>query len=298
MADQPGRDDDDAAPSEVTVPPWLRTGPVRDQSDVESVLEPAPDSVSESSPRTGDGRDAADPARIDPEGKGPSREVSPNRIRLGGEGGPDAPDDVTRGRRARDLTSLRLGAVGRPASDGPVSDPAVSDRLKSASPARAGRTRRVALFAAAGVAVLSGSAVLGFVLTRGILSPGEDPTACAPVSDPGHVVGSGPGSLDTPLETVLAFDHAYYAERSAEKAFEAVSPSSRMTLDQLRADGVDRVPEGTTHCVDARELSPTLLEVTLTESPPDSEPVVMRQRVRLAENPDGTWGIVSITPAG
>ncbi|MBB1025093.1 hypothetical protein G6019_11805, partial [Dietzia sp. DQ12-76] len=163
---------------------------------------------------------------------------------------------------------------------------------------RAGRARRAALFAAAGVAVLSGSAVLGFVLTRGILSPGEDPVACSPVSEPGHVVGAGPGSLDTPLETVLAFDHAYYVERSAEKAFEAVSPSSRMTFDQLRADGVDRVPEGTTHCVDARELSPTLLEVTLTESRPDSEPVVIRQRVRVAENPHGTWGIVSITPAG
>ncbi|MBB1031603.1 hypothetical protein G6027_12030, partial [Dietzia sp. SLG310A2-38A2] len=152
---------------------------------------------------------------------------------------------------------------------------------------------------AAGAAVLAGSAVLGFVVTRGALAPtGEEATDCAPVSEPGHVVGDGPGSLDSPLETVLAFDHAYYVERSAEKAFEAVSPSSRMTPDQLRVDGVDRVAEGTTHCVDARELSPTLLEVSLTESPPDAEPVVMRQRVRVAENPDGTWGIVSITPAG
>jgi len=38
--------------------------------------------------------------------------------------------------------------------------------------------------------------------------------------------------------------------------------------------------------------------VTLTETPPDGEPVIIRQRVRVAENPDGTWGIVSITPAG
>jgi hypothetical protein len=155
------------------------------------------------------------------------------------------------------------------------------------------------VFAAAGVAVLAGSAVIGFLLTRGALSPtGEEAADCAPVSEPGHVVGDGPGSLDSPLGTVLAFDHAYYVERSAEKAFEAVSPSSRMTPDRLRVEGVDRVPEGTTHCVDARELSPTLLEVSLTESPPDAEPVVIRQRVRVAENPDGTWGIVSITPAG
>ena len=97
---------------------------------------------------------------------------------------------------------------------------------------------------------------------------------------------------------VLAFDHAYYVERSAEKAFEAVAPSSRMTEEQLRVEGVERVPEGTTHCVDVRELSPTLLEVDLTEYPPGADPVLIRQRVRVAENPGGTWGIVSITPAG
>ena len=63
-------------------------------------------------------------------------------------------------------------------------------------------------------------------------------------------------------------------------------------------EGVERVPEGTTHCVDVRELSPTLLEVDLTEYPPGADPVLIRQRVRVAENPGGTWGIVSITPAG
>ena len=71
-----------------------------------------------------------------------------------------------------------------------------------------------------------------------------------------------------------------------------------MTEEQLRVEGVERVPEGTTHCVEARELSPTLLEVDLTEYPPDADPVLIRQRVRLVQNPDGTWGIVSITPAG
>ena len=161
------------------------------------------------------------------------------------------------------------------------------------------RPVRIALLVAAGVAVLGGSAVLGFVVTRGAVSPSEEAvTGCTEVSEPGRVVGAGPGSLDTPAGAVLAFDHAYYVERSAAKAFEAVSPSSRMTEEQLRVEGVERVPEGTTHCVEARELSPTLLEVDLTEYPPEADPVLIRQRVRLAENPDGTWGIVSITPAG
>lgn len=320
VADQPRRgDDDEATPPEVTVPPWLRTGPTPEQSAAAAASESAAGPDSAPSPASLDGRGDVVPERAEAGPQGPSREISPSRIRLSragradepvrepgargeptGRGGsgrsatPDGPDADGNGRPARDLSSLPLGA-----------DQSVSERSVSAGPdpsaplTRGGRGRRLALFAAAGVAVLAGSAVVGFLLARGALSPsGVEATDCAPVSEPGHVVGDGPGSLDTPLETVLAFDHAYYVERSAEKAFEAVSPSSRMTQDQLRADGVDLVREGTTHCVDARELSPTLLEVRLTESAPDAEPVVMRQRVRVAENPDGTWGIVSITPAG
>lgn len=316
VADRPRRgDDDEATPSEVTAPPWLRTGPTPGQEAAAAAAAAA--AASESAPAATAPAAASDPARSSTSGdgrgdevprragagpQGPSREITPNRIRLG-RGGPadepareptTRPDAGSSGRRSRDLSSLPLGA------DRPVTERSVGAGTgPTASPGHGGRARRFAVFAAAGLAVLAGSAVIGFLLTRGALSPtGEEAADCAPVSEPGHVVGDGPGSLDSPLGTVLAFDHAYYVERSAEKAFEAVSPSSRMTPDRLRVEGVDRVPEGTTHCVDARELSPTLLEVSLTESPPDAEPVVIRQRVRVAENPDGTWGIVSITPAG
>ncbi|AWH94384.1 hypothetical protein [Dietzia psychralcaliphila] len=303
MADQPRTgDDDEATTSEVTVPPWLRTGPTPEPSGPEQSAA-VPSAVA----RSAAGRGGAVPERADAGPQDSSREISPNRIRLGagerddepvGEpgqpGGRGEPGAGESRRRERDLSSLPLDA------EQPVSvRSGVAGLGPDRSPTRDGRARRLALFAVAGVAVLAGSAVLGFVIARGALTPtGGEATDCAPVSEPGRVVGDGPGSLATPLETVLAFDYAYYVDRSAEKAFEAVSPSSRMTREQLRADGVDRVPEGTTHCVEALELSPTLLEVSLTESPPDAEPVVMRQRVRVAENPDGTWGIVSITPAG
>lgn len=158
----------------------------------------------------------------------------------------------------------------------------------------------MAWFAVAGVAVLAGSGVLGYFLTRGVMdAPADDPSECVAVAESDRVVGDGPGSLDSPAGAVLAFDHAYYVERSAEKAFEAVAPSSRMSEEQVRVEGIDMVREGTTHCVAVSELSPTLLDVTLTEFPPeDAPPVEIRQRVRVAEDPDGTWGIVSITPAG
>lgn len=146
--------------------------------------------------------------------------------------------------------------------------------------------------------------MLGFVVARGATGGEAEATAvgatpgCEASDEGGRVTGSGPGTLDTPAGTVLAFDHAYYVDRSAEKAFEAVSASSRMTEEQLRVDGIDELVEGTTHCVEVSELAPTLLAVHLTEFPPEAEPVVIRQHIRVAENSDGTWGIVSITPAG
>ena len=312
MTDEPKNDDDESAvPPEVTVPPWLRTGPTPEQS-MAGTAEPG-------RPYRAEG--LAEGARADPGVPEPRREVPPNRITLDARrradqptAGPAGPtpgqtpvaaqesgvspergpvDRSPAGRGEPDpLSRLRLGASSSTQGVTPGSPVA-----PTTEPNR--RPLRIALLAAAGVAVLGGSAVLGYVVTRGAASPeAQESAGCIERAEPGRVSGAGPGSLDTPAETVLAFDHAYYAERSAEKAFEAVSPSSRMTEEQLRVDGVDALAEGTGHCVQISELSPTLLEVELTEYPPDADPVLIRQRIRVAENPDGTWGIVSITPAG
>lgn len=140
---------------------------------------------------------------------------------------------------------------------------------------------------------------MGYLLVRGVAAGQIDEVAeCQELEQSGRIVGSGPGSLDTPAGAVLAFDHAYYVDKSVAKAWDAVSPSSRMSEEQLRAEGVEQIPDGTTHCVEIEEISPTLLDVALTEYPPEAEPVEILQRIRMAENPDGTWGIVSITPAG
>ena len=202
--------------------------------------------------------------------------------------------------------------AGRDSAGGAVEAgrPAGTEEGAGAPPGNAGvgilasRPARIALLAVAGIAILGGSAVLGFVVARGATSGGAESMeagvtpGCEESDEPGLVTGSGPGTLDTPSGTVLAFDHAYYVDRSAEKAFEAVSPSSRMTEEQLRVEGIDQLAEGTTHCVEVSELAPTLLAVDLTEFPLAGESVLIRQHIRVAENSDGTWGIVSITPAG
>lgn len=309
MADQPRSDDDEStAVPEVTVPPWLRSGPTP------APTNPAPDVPA--GPEPGPGRDE----RRAP-GPGASEKTAPHRITLGARTPEESPQDRDAPRRPPDddLSTLPLRSAesqhepGAALVDDPARDPTsdrasrpTSDRTSGPATASTGilprltgsRGGRIGLFAVAGAAVLAGSGVFGFVLTSGVAAgSGAGATDCAAVEEPGRVVGSGPGSLETPAGAVLAFDHAYYAERSAQKAFEAVSPESRMTEARLRQEGVEQVAEGTTHCVDVTEISPTLLEVTLTESPPDAEPVEIRQRVRVEESPDGTWGIVSITPA-
>lgn len=298
MADRPRTGDDDETPRlpEVTTPPWLRAGPTPDAPHPGLPAAGAPTVDGARAGRDLSGSDQADPGQAGAEKTGPggaARKAPSTRITLGAHradetasahvAAADAPDELS-------TLPLRPGAMD---SDRPVQDPATAPVTRDRRPAR------IAVLAVAAVAVLGGSGVLGYVVARGAASPSAQATAeCAEVSEPGRVVGSGPGTFDSPAGAVLAFDHAYYVERSASKAFDAVAPSSRMTEEQLRAEGVDQVAEGTTHCVEVREISPTLLEVDLTEYPPHTDPVHIRQRVRVAEDPAGTWGIVSITPAG
>lgn len=329
MTERPGTDDDEApALPEVTVPPWLRTGPAADPSV--STPQPADGPVP--------GADDAVAGRADAPEPQDTAEIPPARITLGAgsredaTGGPAARSEAAPARlpaeeripghedrderQQDDLSTLPLRAAARaPGPTAPGPDPtggraaAHEDARETgeagpATPRPPRRPVRIALAVAAGAAVLGGSSVLGFGVVRGATGPGSEPAAAAATPgcedrvEQGRVTGSGPGSLDSPAGAVLAFDHAYYVDRSAKKAFEAVAPSSRMTEEQLRVEGIDRLAEGTTHCVRVSEIAPTLLEVELTEFPPGADPVLIRQRIRVAHNPDGTWGIVSITPAG
>jgi len=158
----------------------------------------------------------------------------------------------------------------------------------------------------AGFALFALCAGLGFLVVDGFsadddasaeASPGASSApGCPVVEEPGHVVGDGPGSLDTPLGAVLAFDHAYYVERSADRAFEAVAPGARMDRALLASEGIDRLPAGTRHCVDARTVGEGRVAVALTETAPGSPPRVIHQDVRLERVAGDRWGIASITP--
>jgi hypothetical protein len=312
VADRPRTGDDDEAPRlpEVTVPPWLRSGPTPVDAARSGPAVDRPGGADEGAgaPRAGSS---------DPEARTGTR--PPARITLGVDRGRGADRAAE---AAHPVVEAAHSATGGPAAGGPAADglstlslagPVAGDagragagaapdeaRDEPVSSARSGRRPlRIAVAVASAAAVVGGSAVLGYVITSQAVAPvAEADVGCEEVSEPGRVAGAGPGSPDTPAGSVLAFDHAYYVERSASAAFEVVSPSSRMTEEQLRVEGIERLAEGTTHCVEVRELSPTLLDVELTEYPPDADPVLIRQRVRVEETSDGGWGIVSITPAG
>lgn len=70
------------------------------------------------------------------------------------------------------------------------------------------------------------------------------PAWCAPVDEPGRIVGNGPGGRDSGPAVIQAFEHAYYVQRDGKAVAELmVLPGSDIQ------SFIDAVPVGTEHCV-------------------------------------------------
>ena len=70
------------------------------------------------------------------------------------------------------------------------------------------------------------------------------PLWCAPVDEPGRIVGNGPGGRDSGPAAIQAFEHAYYVQRDGKAVAELmVLPGSDIQ------SFIDAVPVGTEHCV-------------------------------------------------
>ncbi|MDV6296508.1 hypothetical protein [Rhodococcus aetherivorans] len=70
------------------------------------------------------------------------------------------------------------------------------------------------------------------------------PGWCAPVTEPGRIVGNGPGGRDTGPAVIQAFEHAYYVERDGT----AVADLMVLPGNDIQSF-IDAVPVGTEHCV-------------------------------------------------
>ncbi|MBC2641120.1 MULTISPECIES: hypothetical protein [unclassified Rhodococcus (in: high G+C Gram-positive bacteria)] len=173
------------------------------------------------------------------------------------------------------------------------------DESGSIPPLRDGRGRQT--FAAAGAAAAVIAVVAGVVAVSTSHSGGSPVAAadsgwCVESRDGATVVGNGPGGTSDGVAAILAFDHAYYAERSGAKARVVVAPDAPVGSADTIQGGIDSVPEGTEHCLAITETAPARYAVTLSELRPDGSTTRYEQVVTTAER-DGRTYITSIGDA-
>ncbi|UZF48461.1 hypothetical protein [Rhodococcus rhodochrous] len=157
---------------------------------------------------------------------------------------------------APDLVEQTAGA--------PVTDTAAA----AAAPAKPGGDRsRTWMLVGGGIAALAAmSAVVVNVMSTGtdepeappppataVASSSATPTTteavaapawCAPVDEPGRIVGNGPGGRDSGPAVIQAFEHAYYVQRDGK----AVAELMVLPGNDIQSF-IDAVPAGTEHCV-------------------------------------------------
>ncbi|MBS2993326.1 hypothetical protein AC1659_28925 [Rhodococcus erythropolis] len=193
-------------------------------------------------------------------------------------------------------------------------DQAAADPLPlaaaSASPSQRLRGRAAVIGAAAAVAVLviGGGAIAASALvgsdddapmnvaeiapaTTSTAATSQTPTSsvpqswCSPSPEAGVVRGSGPGGTGSGPDAILAFDHAYYVERSGAKARALLVSDAQVksaTAEELQA-GIDTIPAGTEHCVEIRPTEPNTFAVTLEQRYLDGSRVSGRQIVKVTD---------------
>jgi len=123
---------------------------------------------------------------------------------------------------------------------------------------------------------------------------GEAAAHCPEVVAPGHYAGAGAGDEATPEGVVAAFEHAYYVVKDASAATALVTPDASIDAETLRREGIDRLPAGTTHCVDARAGQDGAVEVVLVEARPGQPELEIRQRITTAAGEGGKRKITGI----
>ena len=77
--------------------------------------------------------------------------------------------------------------------------------------------------------------------------------------------GSGP-------DAIMWFQHAYYVERSAERALQAVAPGAAVSPAVVIQRGIESVPLGTDYCVRVVTLDDNRYSVEVTERRPGTVP--------------------------
>ncbi|MGW4369057.1 hypothetical protein ACWEKT_25755 [Nocardia takedensis] len=99
----------------------------------------------------------------------------------------------------------------------------------------------------------------------------------------GVLRGAEAGGTQSGPDAVLAFQYAYYVERSGERARAVVAPEAPISPAPVIQRGIDTVPAGTTHCVRVVTITENRYSVEVTEYRPGGTPATYnRQTVTTA----------------
>lgn len=147
------------------------------------------------------------------------------------------------------------------------------------------------VFAAVGVVFLlggSGGDRAGsdaIVPTSLQFSSADGPGADCPAGRTGtEVRGAGRGGAMSGPDAVLAFQYAYYVERSGAAARQLVAPDAAVSPADVIQKGIDSIPPGTTHCVRIVSVGDNRYSVEVTEHRPGGAPATYStQTVTTAE---------------
>ncbi|WP_280267398.1 hypothetical protein [Nocardia wallacei] len=120
---------------------------------------------------------------------------------------------------------------------------------------------------------------------------------CPAEYGPDRVQGNGPGGTESEAAAILAFQHAFYVERSAERARAVVTADSAVSPAPVLQQGIDSVPPGATHCVTitATAVAGESL-VAVTEFRPGREPQTYNSQLVTTRRIDDRYLITAISP--
>lgn len=112
----------------------------------------------------------------------------------------------------------------------------------------------------------------------------------------GDVVrGAEPGGTGSGPDAIMWFQHAYYVDRSAERAREVVAPDASLPAAEVIQRGIDSVPVGTLYCVRVAPSGDSRYSVEVTEQRPGGAPATYGRQTVTTEVVGGRTLITGIT---
>ncbi|QBS40030.1 MULTISPECIES: hypothetical protein [unclassified Nocardia] len=102
------------------------------------------------------------------------------------------------------------------------------------------------------------------------------------------------GGTTSGPDAILAFQYAYYVERSGERVREVVAPDAAVSPAATIQRGIDTIPAGTAHCVRIVTISDNRYSVEVTEYRPGGVPATYNKQTVTTAVIDGRTLITGI----